>query len=182
MKHLTLVLMVCQLMACQRGPETNEKGDRVHLVVNSSTTAHGSWEKISAPMTWWINIHGEEALYRNATREFTREQVVSFVAYAYLNDIAKEGHQWFFTNTAPLIQQDVLEGLRAVGLPKAVEIYQQALQKFEQTKNREADFTPEDTGIILLQENTEIEKIFRAYASANANKFYYDQWVKKPGR
>jgi hypothetical protein len=70
--------------------------------------------------------------------------------------------------------------LKAVGLKKHAEIYQQALQKFIQTKDREADFTEEDTGIILLRENEDIDGFFRAYVKANSGKFYYDQWVNKP--
>lgn len=180
MKHLLLILVVCSLAACESGPETNNKGDRVHLVVNSTTIQNSSWEKIAVPMTWWINIHGDEELYRNISKEFTREQLISFAAHGYLNDVVKEGHQWFLSNTAGIIRNDVLEGLKAVGLQKQAEIYQQALQKFTQTKDREADYTEEDTGIILLQENENVEGFFLAYAKANSRKFYYDQWVNKP--
>ena len=182
MKRFTTVLIACQLMACQPGPETKERGDRVHLVVNSSTTDHGSWEKISAPMNWWINIHGDEALYQRVSDAFTREQMISFAAQKYLSDVVREGHHWFFSATAGAIRQDVLEGLEAVGLSQGVEIYHRALRKFEQAKDREADFTEEDSSIILLQENTDIETVFRAYVKANASKFYYDQWVNKPER
>jgi hypothetical protein len=180
MKHLSFLMAACILMACQSSPGTNTKGDRVHLVVNSSTIQNSSWEKISLPMIWWIDIHGDEVLYQNKAMEFTREQIISYAAHNYLDDVVKEGHQWFFLNTAGTIRNDVLDGLKAVGLKKHAEIYQQALQKFIQTKDREADFTEEDTGIILLRENEDIDGFFRAYVKANSGKFYYDQWVNKP--
>jgi hypothetical protein len=180
MKHLLFLWAVCILTACQNNPETNTKGDRVHLVVTPGNTQNGSWEKISAPMTWWIDIHGDEELYRKISKEFTREQLISFAASTYLSDVVKEGHQWFFLNTASTIRNDVLDGLKAVGLQKHTDIYQRAILKFEETKDREADFTEEDTGIILLRENEDVEGFFRAYAKSNSGKFYYDQWVKKP--
>jgi hypothetical protein len=180
MKQFSLLLLLWCMMACKNSPETNAEGDRLHLVVNTGSIQNDRWEKIAAPMTWWINIHGDEELYRKVSKDFTREQLMSFVAHTYLNDVVKEGHQWFFSNTAGIIRNDVLDGLKAVGLQKHAEIYQQALQKFTQTKDLEADFTEEDTGIILLQENENVEDLFRAYAKANASKFYYDQWVNKP--
>lgn len=180
MKQFSLLLLLCYLMACKNSPETNAEGGRVHLVVNTGNIQNDRWEKIAAPMTWWINIHGDEDSYRNISKEFTREQMISFAAHTYLNDVVKEGHQWFFSNTAGIIRNDVLDGLKAVGLQKHAEIYQQALQKFAQAKDLETDFTDEDTGIILLQENEEVEGVFRAYAKANSGKFYYDQWVNKP--
>ena len=180
MKHFTFLLLLFSLTACQSNPETNTKGDRVHLVVGPSEIQNGHWEKVTAPMTWWINIHGDEELYRNISKEFTREQLISFAAYTYLNDVAKEGHQWFFPNTAGMIQNDVLAGLKEVGLQKHADIYERARRKYEQTKDREADFTEEDTGIILLRENEDMDTFFRAYVKANPSKFYYDQWVEKP--
>lgn len=180
MKQFSLLLLLCYLMACENSSETNAESDRVHLVVNTGNIQNDSWEKIAAPMTWWINIHGDEELYRKVSKDFTREQLISFVAHTYLNDVVKEGHQWFFSNTAGIIRNDVLDGLKAVGLQKHAEIYQQALQKFTQTKDREADLTEEDTGIILLQENENVEGFFLAYAKSNSRKFFYDQWVNKP--
>ncbi len=179
MKHLLVLWAACILMACQNNPETNTEGDRVHLVVNSGTIENGSWEKISAPMTWWIDIHGDEELYQKDAKGFTREQLISFTASTYLSDVVKEGHQWFFLNTASTIRKDVLDGLKAAGLEKHTDIYQRALVKFEETKNREADFTEEDTGIILLRENEDIDGVFRNYAKANSRSFLFDQWVKK---
>lgn len=180
MKHFTFLLLLSSLTACQSSPETNTKGDRVHLVVGPSQIQNGPWEKVAAPMTWWINIHGDEALYTNVSKSFTREQLSSFAAHTYLNDVAKEGHQWFFSNTAGIIQNDVLEGLKAVGLQKQADIYERARRKYEQSKDREADFTEEDTEIILFRENEDTERLFQAYVKANPSKFYYDQWVNKP--
>lgn len=180
MKHYCLLLIICMLSACGRSDENNDKHNRVHLVVNSGTIDQGNWEQISAPMAWWINIHGDEKLYVKDTKEFTREQRLSFAAYTYLNDVVKEGHQWFFTNTANVIQLDVLEGLKEVGFSKHVVIYYWALQKYVRTVNREADFTEEDTGLILLRENEDLEQLFQNYAKANSARFYYDQWVSKP--
>jgi hypothetical protein len=173
-------MAVCILMSCQNNPEINTKGDRVHLVVNPGTIENGSWEKISAPMTWWINIHGDEELYQNVSKGFTREQLISFAASTYLSDVVKEGHQWFFLNTAGTIRNDVLDGLKAVGLQKHADVYQRALLKFEETKDYEADFTEEDTGIILLRENEDADGVFRNYAKANSRSFFFDQWVKQP--
>ena len=78
MKHLLFLWAVCILMSCQNNSEINTKGDRVHLVVNSSTIQNSSWEKISLPMIWWIDIHGDEVLYQNKAMEFTREQIISY--------------------------------------------------------------------------------------------------------
>jgi hypothetical protein len=180
MKHLSFFLAACILLGCQSDLETNTKGDRVHLVVTPDNIQNGSWEKISAPMTWWIDIHGDEELYRKISKEFTREQLISFAASTYLSDVVKEGHQWFFLNTASTIRKDVLDGLKAVGLEKHADTYQRALLKFEETKDREADFTEEDTGIILLIENEDADGLFRNYAKANSRSFLFDQWVKKP--
>jgi hypothetical protein len=97
-----------------------------------------------------------------------------------LDDVVKEGHQWFFLNTAGTIRNDVLDGLKAVGLQKHADVYQRALLKFEETKDYEADFTEEDTGIILLRENEDADGVFRNYAKANSRSFFFDQWVKQP--
>jgi len=180
MKHLLFLWAVCILMSCQNNPEINTKGDRVHLVVNPGTIENGSWEKISLPMIWWIDIHGDEVLYQNKAMEFTREQIISYAAHNYLDDVVKEGHQWFFLNTAGTIRNDVLDGLKAVGLQKHADVYQRALLKFEETKDYEADFTEEDTGIILLRENEDADGVFRNYAKANSRSFFFDQWVKQP--
>lgn len=180
MKPIFFLLALCSLMACQSSLESNAEGDRVHLVVNPGIIEKGSWEKIAAPMMWWINIHGDEELYRKVSKEFTREQRISFAASTYLNDVVNEGHQWFFLNTAGTMRHDVLEGLKAVGLQKHMNIYQRALVKFEEVKNSEADFSEEDSEMIVLRENGDADGFFRNYARANSRSFLFDQWVVKP--
>lgn len=178
--YLALMAAVLGGVACVSNGGDGHSDTEVHLLVDSVTVARGKWEELAAPMTWWIDPYGPDTLYQMGIKRFTREQALGNAAHSYLNDVLKDGHYSFLSRAAPSAVKDAVAGLEALELLQEKQNLETAWTKFKEN-GEDADLSEEDSKAIQLKEAHTYENIFRAYALANAEAFYYDQWVKRPG-
>ncbi len=72
------------------------------------------WEEIE-PVMLHVNTGEGIAEYRASLKHFTREQRLAHAVLAYLTETCDGGHHGFFYNSAGILWEEAMRGLREIG-------------------------------------------------------------------
>lgn len=179
-----LLIAAALLFFSCSGPANGKKEDippgKVRLLVTDAEINNRDMDGVLAPERWWVNVHGDEDLYKRETARFCREPIMVNAMVTYLEDTRKEGHFLFFSTTPPSVTRDAIEGFRAAGLEPYATILIQAAEKAQSVRINEVDLEDEDVQLLELTEDMDPYPAIWQFIRNNRKQFYFDQMVNKP--
>ena len=97
-----------------------------NFVVDDALIDKGDPQAVIDPVWWTANIYGDERVYQESLRKFSREQRYLFAIAWHVAEVNNGGHDQFYFNSTGIVWDDALAGYKEIGLTEASSILEQS--------------------------------------------------------
>jgi hypothetical protein len=163
----------------------------VHVVIDDEVIESGDFYAIIEPVWESVDIYEGEKIYREGLKKWSEAQQYVFAVWWYQYEVNNGGHEQFFENSAGIVWEEALKGLKEMGLEENVQILKEAIERmggapskeregrFEQLESLEPNFDDLDERFDKLMVGMVTYDGLEAYIKANRESFYFDGMVNR---